>query len=223
MDGVIIAILIGIFIIGFIWIFMSSRSVLNVKLPDVKILDVGSLNNINIKNEPFGKNNGNVTIQDTNLSDKTVSNVFQNFASGLFSRAYGEDVDMNNQINDMVKILCKDEKEEIKMTLNEYVKHLTKLMKSYKPGKMTSEWSSNSQTSDRSFTESESNDEIKYLCGKLNSIFSECVTYNNGDLGIFFGVLCTNLLGCSMALRKDQLEKAEEIKKRMFEHIKKIM
>ena len=120
-------------------------------------------------------------------------------------------------------------KNEVRKTLKDYVEHLTKSMESYVPGQITSEWSCSSlkstddtEITDRSCTDSESNDELRYLCGKLNSHFCECVTYNGANLGIFFGVLCTNLLGYSMALKKNNQQKAEDIKERMFNHISKI-
>ena len=107
-------------------------------------------------------------------------------------------------------------------TLNSYVEDLTKAMESYEHGKIASEWSCNSQTSECSPTDNDSLDDIRHYCGQLNSMFCECVTYNGASLGIFFGVLSSNLIGYSRAKKRGEDKKSQQIKDRMFNHIQKI-
>ena len=126
MDCVIIAILVGLFIIGLIWIFMPSKSSSGGDIKQ-KLSNADSSDNseITTKTNPVGVSGENSEIKDSEIKDseikdseikdsedinKSVSDVFLDFSTGLFLRADNNNVSMDNEIDNMVKILCKNEK-----------------------------------------------------------------------------------------------------------------
>lgn len=234
MNIIITAILIGLFLIIVIWLIIPKGGANSSNgLTGTPNQNTNGIS-LNIQSKPINPSNQTTTQHNETNYNKTsphgnsVNTAFRNFVLTLFGIADGQSVDVAKSIDEMIGVLCENNTNEVRKTLVEYVDELSNLMENYQEGSTASEWSnytgkSETKTPTCSSAESVSNAEqiekIRFLSNKLNSQFENCVSYNGAGLGIFFGILASNVVSYKNKMEKGDSSASKNIRDRVMNYI----
>lgn len=201
MLAVVIGILFAILLLVFVWYFSYQPTVVMIG---------GS--------KPTNPPNNNPTNPPTNPHEKIPafqSNARQalvDFSVALFDKINNKPVVIDPLISRFVELLCGNNT-FAKDTLHEYVQKVSLAMDVSSP---------RCGSGEHTPTDTEYLDDIRRLSNSLNGIFNECAKRNDKSFGLVFGILANRVLAYKLALDRGDVQKAEQIRILMIDHVQKM-